>query len=134
MEALTNRSGPRSVLSINVRDLIGLTAQIPDDSKMGELRPWVGKFLEEAKTGVSAERIHEIVESLMTNTATAGVASALSSSIKDSKTLAMCLQFLLDFWSSKGQTGDPAVVKSSAGLKRNMNQDEQDVWDLINRS
>jgi hypothetical protein len=117
-----------------MRDLVGLTAQIPDDSKMCELRPWVGRLMEEAKAGVSPERAQEIVDLLMTNNATAGVASALNSSIRDSNSLAMCLQFILDFWANKGQTADAGTVKSSAGLKRNMNQDEQDVWDLINRS
>lgn len=90
--------------------------------------------MEEAKAGVSPERAQEIVDLLMTNNATAGVASALNSSIRDSNSLAMCLQFILDFWANKGQTADAGTVKSSAGLKRNMNQDEQDVWDLINRS
>ena len=124
----------KSVLSINIRDLVGLTAQIPDDSKLGELRPWISKFIEEAKSGVSSDRVNEIIESLIKNTTTAGVASAITPSVKDSKTLAVFLQCLLDFWSSKGQTEDAGTVKSSAGLKRNMNQDEQDIWDLINRS
>lgn len=124
----------KSVLSINIRDLVGLTAQIPDDSKLGELRPWISKFIEEAKSGVSSDRVNEIIESLIKNTTTAGVASAITASVKDSNTLAVFLQCLLDFWSSKGQTEDAGTVKSSAGLKRNMNQDEQDIWDLINRS
>lgn len=135
VEKLTKRNGPKSVLNVNVRDMVAMTAQIPDDSNLGILRPWINGFINEAKGGVTPERIDQIIEELMKNTATAGVASSLSASIKDSGSMAICLQHLLDFWSNqKNHTAEAATVKTTSSLSRNFTDDEKAIWDLINRS
>jgi hypothetical protein len=135
MEELTSRKGPRSVLNVNLREMVGMTAQIPDDTRLAQVRPVVGKFLEEAKEGASEKRVQEILDELVNNPATSGVASALSAAVKDSQALAFVLQSVLDFWDQKkNPANEAATVKSSSSLKRNYSDDEQAIWDLINRS
>jgi len=129
----------KKVMNINLREMIGLSARIPDAREQAQFRPILGGYLKDLEAEeVSEEKIEEIKSWFQEHRAIADAYVSVRSALNSTNLLAVFIKQLLAFWDAgdmtKPEGSEGASIQSRPNLEQRRSPQEQIAWEMINRS
>lgn len=126
----------KKVLNMQIRDLLGLTAKIPDPTQKAALIPKLTEISKEMADGkVSSERMETLVEEVCSDSALSSAATAMKDILETPEGMGAFAQAMLEFWSHEGGSAGEAVAKplvSRPGLEqKHTTPEEAAAWAII---
>ena len=129
----------KKVMNINLREMIGLSARIPDAREQAQFRPILGGYLKDLEAEeVSEEKIEEIKSWFQEHRAISDAYVSVRSALNSTNLLAVFIKQLLAFWDAgdmtKPEGSEGASIQSRPNLEQRRSPQEQIAWEMINRS
>ncbi len=129
----------KKVMNINLREMIGLTARIPDSREQIQYRPILAGYLKDLEAEeISEEKIEEMKSWFQEHRAIADAYVSVRSALNSPNLIAVFINQLLSFWDAgdvtKPEGSSGASIKSRPNLEQRRSPQEQIAWEMINRS
>lgn len=129
----------KKVMNINLREMIGLSARIPDAREQVQFRPILSNYVKELESEeISEEKLEEIKSWLQEHRAISDAYVSVRSALNSPNLLAVFIKQLLAFWDAgdmtKPEASEAASIQSRPNLEQRRTPEEQIAWEMINRS